>query len=239
MEFEGKNIVIAGASSGIGLALVTHLQQQGASLCAIGRRADLPAGLSGSGIKYISADLSQPTTDALASQLPEVVHGLVYCPGSITLKPLGRLTEADFLSDYQINVIGAFRLIQLLEKALKKEGGSVVLFSTVAAAVGMGFHASISAAKAGLEAMGRSLASELAAYDVRVNMIAPSLTDTPLAGQLLSTPEKREAATKRHPLKQVGDPAQMAAMAAFLLSAQARWITGQTIGIDGGMASLR
>ena len=183
--------------------------------------------------------------DILAGNLddinfPEVVDGLVYVPGSINLKPFNRLSTDDFKNDFEINVLGAVKIIQKLLPNLKKsESASVVLYSSVAAKLGMPFHASISASKSAVEGLTKSLAGELSAQKIRVNCIAPSLTDTNLASQLLSTPEKREASGKRHPLQRVGTPEDMAKMTEFLLSVNASWITGQIIGIDGGMGSIK
>jgi NAD(P)-dependent dehydrogenase (short-subunit alcohol dehydrogenase family) len=172
--------------------------------------------------------------------LPEELHGLVYCPGSINLKPVTSLKPEALQEEFNLNVVGAFRALQQSLRALKKSGnGSVVFFGTVAATVGMPFHASIAAAKGGLDAMARSVASELAQHKVRVNVIAPSLTDTPLAANLLDNEDKRAGGAKRHPLGRVGTPADMAEAACFLLSDGASWITGQTLGVDGGMSTLR
>lgn len=202
------------------------------------------------GIPFITAGRRDPvlgvdhiTYDAMAGpfpsdRLPDELGGLVYCPGSIDLKPL-RSTKADDLrAAYEINVIGAFHTIQACVERLKKVPGSgIVLFSTVAVGRGMAFHAAIAAAKGALEGLTRSLAAELAPH-VRVNCIAPSLTRTPLAQKLLSTPEREAASADRHPLKRVGEASEVAAMAAFLLSSDARWMTGQVIGVDGGSSAI-
>jgi 3-oxoacyl-[acyl-carrier protein] reductase len=236
MSFEGKNILVVGGSSGIGLALVKQLHSAGAKVFNASRHAatDWPAS-----VEHIELDILADVS-GLGTQLPEQLHGLVYCVGSINLKPFHRLTKTDFLNDYQLNVVGAVEVIQQALKALKNapEAG-IVLFSTVAAKTGMGFHASISAAKSGVEGLALSLAAELAPSHIRVNVIAPSLTDTPLATALLNTPEKREASAKRHPLGKFGTADDIASAAKFLLSDESSWMTGQVIGIDGGLGNLK
>ena len=232
-----KNILVVGASSGIGLALVKQLQGKGANVFTASRTHS--EALQATGLPFLQLDATADIS-ALEGFLPDTLHGLVYAPGTINLKPITRLTEADFTNDFQVNVIGAVKVIQASLKKLKAAGSSsVVLYSTVAAAVGMPFHASVAASKAAVEGLARSLASELAASKIRFNVVAPSLTDTPLAGTLLSTPEKREASDKRHPLGRVGTPEELAAISAFLLSDESSWISGQTIGVDGGMSKLR
>ena len=231
----GKNILIVGASSGIGHALANQLQIQGVTLFTAGRQA--PQGITST---HMSWDVTQQSgTDAL-NQLPPVLHGLVYCPGTINLKPFHRLTIDDYRQDLAINVLGAVAAVHAAYLALKQaKGSSVVLFSTVAAKLGMGLHSSVSIAKSAVEGMAKSLAAEFAPIHIRVNAVAPSLTNTPLAQTLLSNDEKRDAANKRHPLGRVGTPDDIASMAAYLLSDQASWITGQVIGVDGGMGSLK
>lgn len=232
-NISSKNILIIGGASGIGAALAKKATDAGAQVFTASRRAE---GGLGTHIPF------DATGDAagLASALPVVLHGLVYAPGTINLKPFSRLTDDDFRQDFEVNVLGAIRVIRALLPALKKaEGASIVLFSTVAAAVGMPFHASVAVAKRGLEGLALSLAAELASQKIRVNVVAPSLSDTPLASTLLSTPEKREASAKRHPLGRVGTPDDAAAAALFLLSEESSWMTGQIIGVDGGLGSLR
>ncbi|GAA4355533.1 SDR family oxidoreductase [Hymenobacter saemangeumensis] len=237
MTFTNKNILIVGASSGIGLATARLLAAQGAMLFTASRH--LSPELAALGTTHVEFDATQPTAAALDG-LPEALHGVMYCPGSIKLRPFERIPLEDFQADFNLNVLGAVRVLQALMKRLKKaEGASVVLFSTVAAGTGMSFHASIATAKAAVEGLTRALAAEYAASNIRVNCLAPSLTDTPLAAALLSTPEKAEAGAKRHPLQRIGQPDDLAQMAALLLSDAGSFITGQVLAVDGGMGRLK
>lgn len=236
MDFKGKNILVVGGSSGIGLSLIKMLASQGAQLYNASRTQseDWPEG-----VIHIPVDVLSDFS-ILSESLPENLHGLVYAVGSINLKPFSRYTDDDFMSDYKLNVIGAARCIQLAHKSLRKAAGaSIVLLSSVAARTGMPYHASIAASKGGVESLALSLAAEFAAQNIRVNVVAPSLTDTPLAGNLLSTSEKREASAKRHPLGRIGKPEDISASISFLLSEQSGWISGQILGVDGGMGNLK
>ena len=225
--------MIVGASSGIGLALARQLQEQGATLITAGRRQ--PEGITST---HLNWDVTQPAGELFAT-LPELLHGLVYCPGTINLKPFQRLQTADYGTDLQINVLGAVEAVKGAFTSLKKsKNASVVFFSTVAVKLGMGLHSSVSVSKSAVEGLTKSLAAEFAPYGIRVNAVAPSLTDTPLAAPLLEG-DRREAANKRHPLGRVGTPDDIAAMAVHLLSDQGSWITGQIIGVDGGMSTLK
>jgi NAD(P)-dependent dehydrogenase (short-subunit alcohol dehydrogenase family) len=172
-------------------------------------------------------------------RLPETLQGLVYCPGSIRLQPFSRLRDEDFRADFELNLLGAVRVLRAALPCLKAaDRASVVLFSTVAVTTGMPMHASIAAAKGAVEGLTRSLAAELAP-GIRVNAIAPSLTETPLAAGLLRTERQRAAAAERHPLGRIGQPSDLAAAARFLLSDEAGWVTGQVLHVDGGMGGLR
>lgn len=188
------------------------------------------------GLHFIESDFFE---DNWGADLPASLDGLVYLPGTINLKPFRALKPTDFLHDFEVNVIGAIKVLQAALKALKAgENSSVVLFSTVAVAQGMPFHSSIATSKGAIEGLMRALAAELAP-SIRVNAIAPSLTATPLASKLLSSPEKMDASAKRHPLQRLGKPEDIAAMAAFLLGKQSSWITGQVFGVDGGLSQLK
>ena len=230
-----KNYVIVGASSGIGLELAQQLHAQGAQLFTYSRRP-MPVNLPGA--MWSEADVT--AADFTLENLPDVVHGFAYCPGSINLKPFHRISADDFRKELEINTVGAFRALQQVYPKLKAAGGeaSAVLFSTVAVQTGMTFHAGIAAAKGAVEGLVRALAAEWAP-NIRINAIAPSLTDTPLAAQLLSTDEKRLNSAQRHPLRRVGTPADMASAALFLLSEKAGFITGQVLHVDGGMGRLK
>lgn len=231
-----KNILVVGGSSGIGLALVKRLLRQGYEVWVASRNK--PLEINQLQVHYISTDLSRP--NAKINHLPDKLDGVVYAPGSINLKPFHRYTEQDFMQDFEVNVMGAIRTLQACFPALKKsENASVVLFSTVAVQTGMSFHSSIAVAKGGIEGLTRALAAEWSANRIRVNAIAPSLTDTPLAEKLLSSAEKREASGKRHPLGRIGDAEDIANLAHFLISEESSWITGQILGIDGGMSTLK
>lgn len=222
-------VLLVGASSGIGLALANRLVAGGSPVITAGRS---DPGL-GSHITYDAAVEPLPI-----DQLPDALGGMAYCPGSIDLKPLRSIKPEDLRAAFELNVVGAFSAIQACSESLKRVPGSgVVLFSTVAVSRGMPFHAVVGSAKGAVEGLARSLAAELAPI-VRVNCIAPSLTRTPLAGKLLSTPDREAAGAERHPLKRVGEAQDIAAMAAFLLSREAGWITGQVVGVDGGLSVI-
>lgn len=224
--------LVIGGSKGIGKACTEQLLEAGHEVIVAARTNDEISHLP---VEFLELDVLNDVSDL--EDLGEL-NALIYCPGSINLRPFGRLTEEDFKSDFDLNVMGAIKCIQATQKGLKAGNGSIVLFSTVAVQQGMGFHASVAASKGAVEGLTRSLAAEFAP-NIRVNAIAPSLTDTPLASELLANDKKREASEERHPLKRVGNAEEIAAMACHLVSEYGKWISGQVIGIDGGMSRLR
>ena len=229
-----KTYIIIGASSGIGLQLAKTLADKGDKV--IGTYNSHPVENSDN-ITYNSLNVTAPEFDL--SFLPEVIDGIVYCPGSINLKPFGRIKPEDFLSDFNLQVGGLIKVLQYAFPALKKsEHAAVVVFSTVAVQLGLPFHSQVSASKGAIEGLTKALSAEWAP-SIRVNCIAPSLTDTPLAANLLNTDEKKAANALRHPLKKIGTASDIANMAAFLLSENAAWITGQIIHVDGGMSTVK
>jgi NAD(P)-dependent dehydrogenase (short-subunit alcohol dehydrogenase family) len=229
----GKTYLLAGASSAIAQALHLQLKSEGHQVI----------GLSTKDVQALNYTEHHQVADYNRNSLPGIpqpIDGLVYFPGTINLKPFHRITEEEFLQEYRINALGAVSVVQHYLQNLKNAPPtpSIVLISTVAVAQGMNFHTSISMAKGAVEGLTLALAAELAPT-IRVNAIAPSLTASPLAEKLINTPEKLEASNKRHPLRRVGQPEDMANAIHFLLGEQSSWITGQILGVDGGMSSVR
>lgn len=228
-----KNYLVIGASSGIGLATAKILAAHGHKVYGTYNNTDSE---SSENIQYQHCDIRE---DGIELQLPEIIDGVVYCPGAIDLKPFARIKPASFIEDFNLQVMGAVRSIQTALPALKKSTNpSIVMFSTVAVQSGFNFHSKVAISKGAIEGLTKSLAAEYAPK-IRVNTIAPSLTDTPLAAKLLSSDEKKDANAQRHPLKKIGTPEDIAEMAAFLLSDKSKWITGQIIHVDGGMSTLK
>lgn len=227
-----KHYVIVGGSKGIGKATAELLAAEGHRVTVFSRTPyEGPAHT----IEWEEFDV---LTDHWVDRMPESIDGLMYSVGSINLKPFRGLKLETFESDFQLHVMGAVKALQAASKNFSTESiPSCVLFSTVAVQRGMPFHASISVSKGAIEGLVRAIASEWAPK-ARINAIAPSLTDTPLAAKLLSSDEKREAIGNNNPMKRVGTADDMAQMAAFLLSDQSSWITGQVMHVDGGQSVL-
>ena len=227
-----KNILLIGGSYGIGFALAKTLQNT--NNVYIASRSN--EGLSGLNVTHIPFDASTDTLDT--SNLPEVIDGLVYLPGSINLRPFKGLKIEAFENDLQINFISLVKVIQtVLPNLTASNQSSIVLFSSVAASMGMPFHTSVAASKGAIEGFAKALAAEYAPK-IRVNVIAPSLTDTPLADKFLNNDVKKEKSSERHPLKRFGQPEDIAQMSNFLLNDNSSWMSGQILHVDGGMSTL-
>ena len=225
-----KNIVIIGGSKGIGHAIL--LQQL---------ENNLVYNISRNSPEISHPNLKHFTADVLQDALPELenIDTLIYCPGSINLKPFGNLSIDDFKNDFEINVIGAVKAIQKYLPTLKKgTDPSIVLFSTVAAKLGMPFHASIATAKAGVEGLVKSLGAELASA-VRINAIAPTITETTLSANILRNDRMKENMTERHPMKGYLKAEEVAEMANFLISKNAKSISGQVFEMDYGIVTFK
>lgn len=226
-----SRLIVIGGSKGIGNAIVKSLLSSYDEVVNISRTA--PEG-SHSNLTHYNCDITN-------DELPEIesADGLVYCPGSINLKPINRLSIDDFKNDFDINVLGAVKAIQKYLPALKKgQNPSIVLFSTVAAKLGMPFHASVAASKSAVEGLAKSLGAELAPT-IRVNAIAPTVTDTGLASKLLRNERMIENMNERHPLKKYLQPQEVADMAGFLLSDKAASLSGQVFEMDCGIVSFK
>ncbi len=229
-----KNYLIIGHSSGIGAELSNILATEHRVYGTYFTKtpADATANVSNHYLDVTAAEIN-------LDFLPDELHGIAYCPGAINLKPFARVSEADLLKDYQLQVVGAVKIIQACLPRLKKaDSASIVLFSTVAVKMGFNFHSIVSASKGAIEGLTKALAAEFAPR-IKVNCIAPSITQTPLAAGLLNTPEKIEANAQKHPLKRVGQAQDIAELAAYLLSEKNAWMSGQILNIDGGISSIK
>jgi NAD(P)-dependent dehydrogenase (short-subunit alcohol dehydrogenase family) len=225
-----KKILVIGGSKGIGNAIVTSLVKN-----------HLVTNISRSTPLQPHENLTHYNCDILTDELPQIedIDVLIYCPGSINLKPISRLKLDDFRNDFEINVIGAVKAIQHFLPALKNGSNpNILLFSTVAAKLGMPFHASVAAAKSAVEGLTKSLGAELAPT-IRVNAIAPTVTDTDLASKLLRNERMIENITDRHPLKKYLQPNEVADLASFLISDKAASISGQIFELDCGIVSFK
>lgn len=223
-----KKILIIGGSKGIGKATVEALKDTHQIINFSRTNPDN------------HAHIEHHEIDVLNDELPEIedLAGVVYCPGSINLKPIGRLSLEDFRADFEINVLGAVKVVQKYVNSLKRNNGSVVLFSTVATQMGMPFHSSVAASKSAVEGLTKSLAAEFATQ-IRFNCVAPTVTDTSLAGKLLRSDKQRENMEARHPLKKYLQPEEVAYLVTYLLSENASAISGQIFPMDAGMVTLK
>ena len=232
------NFVIAGGSKGIGLELVRMLSPTADSVAVYSRKVDEL--VVDETVAHHDCDFTED--DIHLDSLPDTIHGAAYCPGSINLRSFRSLKADDFREDLEVNLIGAVKFLQACLPGLKKgavdQPTSVVLFSTVAVAQGLRMHASVAAAKGAIEGLTRSLAAEWAPK-IRVNCLAPALTETPLASRFFETEDKRKTMAAKYPLGRTGLPGDLASLTQFLLSPKSSWITGQVIGVDGGMSTLR
>jgi len=228
-----KTFVVVGGSKGIGLGIVGRLLNAEHKVTVLSRTGEQPD----LKVTHVRFDV---TSDELTSDmLPAEIDGLVYCPGSINLKPFRALTPQIFRDDFELNVVGAVKVIHAALKGLKLAGeGSIVLFSTVAVGQGMLAHASIAAAKGAIEGLTRTLAAELSP-DIRVNCIAPALTNTPMTARFFSDDSRAAALAEKYPLARTGTVNDIAATACFLLSDNSGWMTGQVLGVDGGLSAIR
>lgn len=226
------NAVLIGGSYGIGRHIAEQLANEGYHVTVYARTLSQP--FTHPSITWKAHDIGNELSD-----LPDSIEALAYLPGSINLKPFKSLKADAFYADLEVNLMGAVRTLHAAQAALNAgKHPSVVMFSTVAVQTGMAFHASIAAAKGAIEGLTRSLAAEWAPL-IRVNAIAPSLTDTPLASRLVGNEARRDASAERHPLKRIGKPEDIASMATYLLSPRSSWITGQVLQVDGGISAIR
>jgi NAD(P)-dependent dehydrogenase (short-subunit alcohol dehydrogenase family) len=230
-----SNYLIIGASSGIGRALALKLAENGHQVYGTYNTHEIQS--DNPLIKYTHLNVLDDNLSF--DYLPETLSGVIYCPGSINLRPFERIKPIDFTNDYNLQVLGAIKTIQAVVSKLKiTENAAILLFSTIAVQTGLPFHSQVSASKGAIEGLTKALAAEYAPK-IRVNCIAPSLTDTPLASSLLNSDQKKEANAMRHPLKRIGTTDDIANMVDFLLSSKSSWITGQIMHVDGGMSTLR
>lgn len=227
-------LCIIGASSGIGKAIASLCIKEGHEVYGTYfQHSETDMSFAG----YRKLNVLEEKLDL--DFLPETLDGLVYCPGSVVLKPFVKVSADEFISDYQLQVIGMTKVIQAVLPRLKTSTqASIVVFSTVAVQSGFPFHSLVSASKGAIEGLTKALAAEFSP-NIRVNCIAPSITETPLVGNLLNTIEKKEMSAKRHPLKKIGKPEDIANMVKFLLTEESSWMTGQVLPLDGGISTLR
>lgn len=232
---QNKNYIVVGASKGIGLGITKHLLENNANVFTTSR-GELPNDISNNVKRHFQINV---TSEFKLDNLPEIIDGIVYCPGNINLKPFNRFKDVDFVNDFNLNLVGMVRILnQTINQLKNSDNGSVLMFSSVASKLGMSFHSSTASSKSAIEGFVKSMAAEYAPK-IRFNAIAPTLTDTPLAQNLLSTDEKRQALAEKNPLKRIGTIDDIVQMSMFLLSENSTYITGQIISVDGGMGSIK
>ncbi len=229
-----STFLVVGGSSGIGLQVTNQLAAAGHTVHATYNTHAIE---NAGNIHYHNINVLDENINL--DFLPASIEGIVYCPGAISLRPFNRIPSDDFIKDYTLQVVGAVKVIQAALPRLKEsKNGSIVLFSTVAVQVGLNFHSLVASSKGAIEGLTKALAAELAPT-IRVNCIAPSLTNTPLAASLLNSDQKIDANAQRHPLKRVGTPLDIANAVEFLLTDKSSWVTGQILSIDGGMSAIK
>ena len=227
-----KNILLIGGSTGIGYELSQKLKKDNNLFISTRDQGKF----NDPNIKTHELDLDK---EFETDWLPDHLDGFVYLPGTINLRPFKGLKPSVFLDDFNINVMGCVKILQkVLPKIQVAENPSIVMFSTVAVKIGMPFHSSVSSSKGAIEGLTRSLAAEFAPK-IRVNSIAPSILDTPLAEKFLNSETKLENSRNRHPLKEIGSPKDISEIVKFLLEDNSKWMTGQIIPFDGGMSSVK
>lgn len=229
-----KNYVVIGGSTGIGAAVINLLKDENANVFGTYNATFVE---NSENIRFQKFNVLEDMLDL--SALPEEIHGLVYCPGSINLKPFHRFVEDDFIQDFRLQSVGAVKVIQQLLPRLKKSGeASIVLFSTIAVQNGFTFHSQVAMSKGAIEGLTRSLSAEFAPT-IRVNAVAPSITQTPLASKYLSSDEKINAQAEKNPLKKIGTPTDIAQAVLYLLTDKSAWVTGQILHVDGGFSTIK
>jgi len=233
-----EKYVIFGATGSIGSSLAEQLKNSGNDIHLVGRNESELSSISEKlGCSHTVADvLEKGFIEKVKSDISEI-KGLAYCVGSIDLKPLKLTKKSDFMQSFNLNLISATEVIKTLADNLKKNKGSVVLFSTVAVKQGFPNHAIVSSAKGAIEGLTLALAAEFAP-NVRVNCIAPSLTNSKISNFLLKNEKVAEGIAKMHPMKRIGEGGDSASVAKFLLTDESSWITGQILGVDGGRSSV-